>query len=75
MRYFKNMELKRKRALFVKKVMAAVIAFLIVLSIAAVDRNCSENYGLDEKVIPQIRLVEEGKVKITSFIGEFMIEM
>ncbi|MBE6021504.1 MAG: hypothetical protein E7228_07225 [Clostridiales bacterium] len=75
MRYEKNIELKRKNILMFKKVMAAAVAFLIVFGIAAVDMNCAQTFGKEEQIIPQIRLVEEGKVKITNFIGEFFIEL
>ncbi|MBQ4339401.1 MAG: hypothetical protein IJC41_00170 [Firmicutes bacterium] len=75
MRYENNIELKRKNILMFKKVMAAAVAFLIVFGIAAVDMNCAQAFGKEEQIIPQIRLVEEGKVKITNFIGEFFIEL
>ena len=75
MRYETNRDIKRKKIEMYKKVIAAAVAFLIVFGIAAVDRCCSEAFGTEEKIIPQIRLAEEGKVKITSFMGEFFLEL
>lgn len=73
MRYEKNIEIKRKKIFMLKKVMASAVAFLIVFSIAAVDRNCAQAFGKEEMIIPQIRLVEDGRVKIENFWVEFYV--
>lgn len=75
MRCEQKKDLKKVKIKFIKKIIAAAAAFLIVFCIAAVDRNCAEAAGQEEVIIPRIILVEEGAVKVKFPFGEICLEL
>lgn len=73
LRYVENKT--RKYILRMKKAMVSATAFFVVFTIAAADRGCAEMTGQPEMIVPQIRLLEEGRVSITCLAGEFSFSL
>ena len=73
MRYEETKERQKRNILRFKKAVAVLTAFFIVFGIAAVDRECARITGQEEKLIPQIRLMEKGRVEITVFSHSYTL--